>query len=189
MFQALEKDKLGHGLVMDSSPLTHRIIPTPLGDMVAIATDKALVLLEFDGRVRFNAQVESVHRYISGPLTSGTNSVLDLLLDELDLYFKGELHQFKTPLHFLGTEFQKDVWTYLVGIQYGQTATYAQVARFLGVDNAARAVGKANGDNKIAILVPCHRVLRSDGDLCGYAGGLGRKQFLLALESGQPSLL
>ena len=87
-----------------------------------------------------------------------------------------------------GTKFQREVWKALCEIPFGQTLSYSDLASRVGVKNGQRAVGKANGDNPVSILVPCHRVVRADGDLCGYAGGLWRKQRLLAIESGQVGL-
>ena len=101
---------------------------------------------------------------------------------ELTAYFEGELREFTIPVQASDTAFQESVWQVLLGIPYGQMLSYADVAHQIGQDNAVRAVGKANGDNRIAIVVPCHRVVGSDGKLTGYGGGLWRKKYLLSLE-------
>ncbi|MEZ5162974.1 MAG: methylated-DNA--[protein]-cysteine S-methyltransferase [Fimbriimonadaceae bacterium] len=113
---------------------------------------------------------------------------LEQLKSELSEYFDGQREEFSVPLRLKGTDFQKQVWAALQEIPFGQTLSYSGLAEKLAIKNGQRAVGKANGDNPVSILVPCHRVVRADGDLCGYAGGIWRKQFLLALESGQTPL-
>lgn len=102
--------------------------------------------------------------------------------DELKAYFTGELTRFKVPLNPQGTAFQQRVWAQLREIPYGQTVSYATIARAIGQPTASRAVGMANGKNPLTIIVPCHRVIGQNGSLTGYAGGLTRKQFLLSLE-------
>ncbi|MEV2276467.1 methylated-DNA--[protein]-cysteine S-methyltransferase [Nocardiopsis sp. NPDC049922] len=104
-------------------------------------------------------------------------------IDQLEAYFAGELREFDLPLAPAGTEWQLKVWAALTTIPYGETASYGQLAEELGRPTASRAVGMANGRNPISIIVPCHRVIGADGSLTGYAGGLERKKFLLALES------
>jgi O-6-methylguanine DNA methyltransferase len=104
---------------------------------------------------------------------------------ELNAYFEGRLQEFTLPLQTSGTAFQEAVWRVLLTIPYGQTCSYADVAHKIGQPSAVRAVGHANGDNRISILVPCHRVIGSDGKLTGYGGGLWRKKYLLALEQSQ----
>jgi methylated-DNA--[protein]-cysteine S-methyltransferase len=103
----------------------------------------------------------------------------------LDLYFQGRLKGFATPLETIGTAFQQLVWDALLTIPYGETRSYKEQAQQLGNPKAIRAVAAANGQNKVSILIPCHRVIGSDGKLTGYAGGLNRKQSLLALERGE----
>jgi methylated-DNA-[protein]-cysteine S-methyltransferase len=109
----------------------------------------------------------------------------NLLRQELDLYFQGRLKVFATPLETIGTAFQQQVWNALLTIPYGETRSYKEQAQQLGNPKAVRAVAAANGQNKVSILIPCHRVIGSDGKLTGYAGGLNRKQSLLALERGE----
>ncbi|MEZ5461113.1 methylated-DNA--[protein]-cysteine S-methyltransferase [Dokdonella sp.] len=100
-------------------------------------------------------------------------------------YFRGELTDFDLPLNAAGTAFQKKVWNALIGIPYGTTISYAELARRIDNPKASRAVGLANGANPLAIIVPCHRVIGANGSMTGYGGGLGAKRFLLALESGR----
>lgn len=105
------------------------------------------------------------------------------VIAELDAYFAGDLREFKVPLDLRGTEFQRQVWNLLLSIPYGETRSYGQIATGLGRPKASRAVGRANGTNPVAIIVPCHRVIGASGDLVGYGGGLHRKQALLELEA------
>jgi O-6-methylguanine DNA methyltransferase len=112
----------------------------------------------------------------------GTNPYLDRLEEELAHYFEGTLHEFTVPLDRPGTPFQTAVWDRLLEIPYGETCSYGEVARAIGKPGASRAVGRANGENCIAIVIPCHRVIESGGGLRGYGGGLARKRWLLDLE-------
>jgi AraC family transcriptional regulator, regulatory protein of adaptative response / methylated-DNA-[protein]-cysteine methyltransferase len=119
----------------------------------------------------------------------GSNAHIEKLKAELDNYFTGSLKSFTVPLLLKGTDFQMLAWNQLLEIPYGSTISYEEQARSIGRAGAQRAIGRANGDNRIAIVIPCHRVVRQNGDLCGYGGGLWRKQFLLDLERGQRSAL
>jgi O-6-methylguanine DNA methyltransferase len=112
----------------------------------------------------------------------GDSPVIDAVRAQLDEYFRGERREFTIPLHTPGTPFQNRVWTELQRIPIGTTTSYAGVARAIGQPTAVRAVARANGDNRVAIIIPCHRVIGSDGSLTGYGGGLWRKQRLLDLE-------
>lgn len=111
------------------------------------------------------------------------------VLEQLDAYFAGERRTFDLKLAARGTEFQQRVWRALADIPYGETTTYAAIARAIGEPKAVRAVGAANGKNPISIVVPCHRVIGQDGTLTGYAGGLPSKRRLLELEARQRTLL
>ena len=156
-------------------------IETPIGPLVGGATDDGVCLLEFADRRAFQKQIETLRRRI-GPVVPGHNRHLETLERQLQEYFRGERKEFAVPLVSPGSEFQESVWNALREIPYGKTWSYDQLARHIGRAGAQRAVGKANGDNRIAILIPCHRVVRNDGTLCGYGGGLWRKQRLLDLE-------
>jgi AraC family transcriptional regulator of adaptative response/methylated-DNA-[protein]-cysteine methyltransferase len=155
---------------------------TPLGPMLAAATDDGVCLLEFHDRRMLETQIKRLRHRLGCDITPGRHEHLDKLEGELKQYFSGELTRFTVPLVLAGTEFQEAVWTRLLGIPYGETLSYEALARDIGRPGAQRAVGRANGDNRLAVVVPCHRVIRSDGTLCGYGGGLWRKQHLLDLE-------
>ena len=168
--------------------LVMRWIQTPLGAMIAIANDDSLCLLEFADRRMMETQLRTLQRLFRCTLTPGNNDILRSIESELDLYFKGDLKSFSTPIAYPGSAFQTAIWDRLKAIPYGETLSYRDMARDLGFPDAQRAVGKANGDNRLAIVIPCHRVIRSDGTLCGYGGGLWRKKRLLELEAGQTVL-
>ncbi len=155
---------------------------SPLGPMVAGATADGICLLEFTDRRMLEAQLATVRKLFAGAVVPGTNSHLSLLETELGRYFDGTLRQFTVPLVFPGTPFQQRVWGQLLEIPYGETRSYQQIAAALGDSRAVRAVGRANGLNRIGIVIPCHRVINKGGELGGYGGGLRRKQYLLDLE-------
>ena len=161
-----------------ASILVTRLL-TPLGPMVIAAADEGICLLEFADRRMLETQIKRIKQRVGGKLVPGSNDHTAQLEDELGRYFTGELSEFKVPLVSTGTEFQKACWDYLRAIPYGSTRSYADEARALNRPGATRAVGRANGDNRISIIIPCHRVLGSDGQLTGYGGGLWRKRLLL----------
>ena len=159
---------------------------SPVGPLFLAASQTGLVALEFDARlpgqqtirpnprdlreegkgVRFEESVDAMRDYVR----------------ELDEYFAGERRKFSFPLDLRGTDFQLACWRALIAIPYGETRTYADIARGVGSPQGFRAVGMANNRNPVAIVVPCHRVIASDGTLCGYGGGLDIKRKLLELE-------
>jgi AraC family transcriptional regulator of adaptative response/methylated-DNA-[protein]-cysteine methyltransferase len=159
---------------------------TPLGPMIAAASSTGVCLLEFTDRRMLETQLAILDRRLRLPLVPGENEHLRRLRAELDEYFAGRRHAFEVPVHVSGTPFQERVWAALQRIPYGETRSYAEVARAVGTPDAVRAVGQANGMNRIAIMLPCHRVVNAGGQLGGYGGGLWRKRQLLALEQGQP---
>jgi AraC family transcriptional regulator of adaptative response/methylated-DNA-[protein]-cysteine methyltransferase len=156
--------------------------------MVAAAVDEGVCLLEFTEPARLEAQVEAVRRRLGRPLLPGGHPHLARLQGELRAYFAGELRAFTLPLVSPGTPFEQRVWGALKQIPYGETRSYVALADGLGVPDGQRAVGRANGLNPIAIVIPCHRVVNKDGRLGGYGGGLWRKRFLLDLEQGRRPL-
>jgi AraC family transcriptional regulator of adaptative response/methylated-DNA-[protein]-cysteine methyltransferase len=168
----------GRGL----STVTVNRLPTPLGPMVVAATDEELCLLEFADRRMLGTQLRRLVSRLSCSLVPGTNDVIGMSAKQLDEYFKGTRHVFEVPMTTPGSEFQRLVWGRLAEIPYGTTISYLEVARDIGRPTAVRAVAGANGDNRIAILIPCHRVVGSDGRLTGYGGGLWRKKKLLEHE-------
>jgi len=164
-------------------PLIRHTYPTPLGDMTALLSERGLCLLEFERGTRGLAhEREQVEAARGGPPRADAGALTGRLDDELAEYFAGRRRAFDIPLDFVGTPFQIAVWRALLEIPYGETRSYAQVARQIGRPSAIRAVAAATGRNKISVIVPCHRVIGSDGSLTGYGGGLARKRRLLTLE-------
>lgn len=155
---------------------------TPLGTMVAAATDKGICLFEFADYKHLDLELRQLAEAFNAPLVQGDNPYFETLRMQVDEYLGGERKTFDIPLELIGTEFQQQVWLSLRQIPYGQTTTYARQAELLGKPSAVRAVANANGKNKISIILPCHRVIGSDGSLTGYGGGMERKTRLLALE-------
>lgn len=161
--------------------VSFEMIDTPVGSMLAVGDD-ALRALEFSDAVTTDRQLARLRRRV-GSLAAGSNELLRETARQLRAYFAGDLREFDVPLAPAGSEFQRAVWAALLEIPYGFTRSYGEQARRLGRADAARAVGAANGDNPIAIIIPCHRVIGSDGSLTGYGGGLWRKRWLLDHES------
>ncbi len=165
-----------------AEPVSLATIETPLGAMVAAATADHLVMLEFADRRKLRTQVRSVGKAFGWDLAPGANRVLRETRRQLDAYFAGRRRAFTVPMRTPGTPFQSRVWAALRRIPFGATRSYAQMAKTVRQPTAVRAVASANGDNRIAILIPCHRVVGSDGSLTGYGGKLWRKRRLLDLE-------
>lgn len=165
-----------------SKLLLSKSIQTKIGPMIAMATNEALVLLEFHDRPILEYELKELQQRYGYKIEAGSNGVLDQIQVELDAYFEGKLTRFETPLALPAMPFQKQIWSVLQEIPYGETRTYGGVARDLGKPNSSRAVGAANGQNRIAIVIPCHRVIGADGALTGYGGGKHRKRYLLDLE-------
>jgi len=163
-------------------------IDTPIGKMLAAASDSQLVLFDFPHRRMIDTQLDRVRRAVDCELEPGDSPVFAILRTQLDEYFRGRRREFSVPLHAPGTPFQMRVWAELQRIPSGTTTTYGRLATAIGQPNAVRAVARANGDNRIAILIPCHRVIGSTGELVGYGGGLWRKRKLLELEARSEAL-
>ena len=161
---------------------------SPVGPLIAAASDEALCLLQFSEAAAVEREIGELARHYSESLRSGSNAILDELWRQLEQYFRGERHQFTLPLAYPGSQFQRQVWSALQEIRYGETWSYLDLARRIGDTGATRAVGAANGANPIAIVIPCHRVVNANGDLGGYGGGPWRKRILLDLERGQGRL-
>lgn len=157
-------------------------LDTRLGPMIAIADDHALYLLEFLDRRGLEQEIERLRHRTKSAIIPGKTSPIQSIEQELSAYFEGQLITFKTPLFLLGSPFQKTVWNALCQIDYGTTKSYAEQARMIGKPTASRAVANANGANQLAIVIPCHRIITSAGDLGGYSGGIARKQWLLQHE-------
>lgn len=157
-------------------------IETPLGTMLALADEQGLRLLEFADRRGLERELAGLRRRLRCAVVPGTNAVLEQTRVQLGKYFSGESLAFDLPLAPVGSEFQLRVWTELGKIAPGKTRSYLGMAQKLGIPKAPRAIGRANGSNMLALVIPCHRVIRANGELCGYAGGLWRKQRLLEHE-------
>lgn len=157
-------------------------LDTPLGPVIAIASEAALYLLEFVDRRGLEREVERLRRRTKSAIIPGKTAPIVSIEIELSAYFSGTLSEFKTPLFLLGSSFQKHVWDVLRSIPYGETRSYAELAYDIGKPLAYRAVANANGANQLSIVIPCHRVINSNGELGGYGGGIERKKWLLNLE-------
>jgi AraC family transcriptional regulator of adaptative response/methylated-DNA-[protein]-cysteine methyltransferase len=155
-------------------------ILTPLGPMLAGATEEGICLLEFADRRMLETELARLKRQLRAEPVPGSSKHFEALHKEIAEYFDGMRKEFSLPLVLRGTPFQQKVWTALRTIPYGGTRTYEEQAKMLGNPRAVRAVARANGANRIAIIIPCHRVVGKDGRLTGYGGGLWRKQYLLA---------
>ena len=168
--------------------INFEILDTPLGKMLACATDKGLCMLEFIDRRAFVTEMKDLKRLLRATIEPGSNKILKQVEKELNEYFEKKRKKFNAPLVTPGTEFQNAVWKKLLDIPFGETRSYKQQSIAVGNLGAIRAVGTANGANRISIIVPCHRVIGENGNLTGYGGGLKRKRWLLDFESGNMSL-
>ncbi len=162
--------------------LLARWIETPLGAMLALGNDDGIHMLEFVDRRGLENEILKLRKHLKCFIVPGSNSHLDKISEELGKYFAGATVRFTVPLVTAGSAFEEAVWGLLRTIPPGKTWSYAQLAKKLGNPNATRAVGRANGRNCLAIIIPCHRVIHADGTLCGYGGGIWRKQWLLEHE-------
>ncbi|MBC6410933.1 MAG: methylated-DNA--[protein]-cysteine S-methyltransferase [Ekhidna sp.] len=162
--------------------ITVNRIPTPLGPMIAGVTDEGLCLLEFTDRKMLETQINVLKKRMGAEMVTGHHSLIDLVSGQLSEYFEGKRKAFEVSLVVPGTAFQQKVWTTLVQIPFGITRSYKQQANVVGDINAVRAVARANGENRISIIIPCHRIIGSDGSTVGYGGGIQRKQWLLKHE-------
>ncbi len=158
-------------------------LETPLGPMVAGIHGGRLCLLDFADKRTLESEIKKLEKLFTIKSGLGMDSLHLKLEEQLADYFKGNLKTFSLDLEIPGTDFQQAVWNSLLAIPYGQTRSYGEQAISLGRPTATRAVAQANGQNRLAIVVPCHRVIGADGSLTGYGGGLDRKRFLINLES------
>lgn len=172
------------GGYMSTDRIVFRDITSPLGEMIAGATENGVCFLEWHDRGGVERIKQRVEKRYKLPLKSGNNGHVDELEKEVGEYFAGRLTRFGVPLDIKGTPFERKTWEQLLAIPYGETRTYGRMADLLGKPRASRAVGRANGANYISIVVPCHRVIESNGGLGGYGGGIKRKRYLLELEAG-----
>lgn len=168
-----------------SDYIAAQILDSPLGPLLAGAVQQGICLLEYTDRRMLEHNYQTLRDRFGYPILPVTHPHIEQLQEELASYFKGTLTQFTTPLVPRGTSFQEKVWHELQRISHGQTISYDQLAQRIGQPTAVRAVARANGMNRINILIPCHRVIGKDGQLTGYGGGLWRKRFLLKLENNE----
>lgn len=159
---------------------------SPCGTLMLGSLADRLCLCDWHVGPEHNNRVNGrLCRMLGAEFEAGGSPVIDEAKIQLDEYFAGALREFDVPLLFAGTDFQRRVWAALLTIPYGQTISYGEMARQIGMPTAVRAVANANGANAISIFVPCHRVIGSNGALTGYAGGLEAKEFLLKLENAR----
>jgi AraC family transcriptional regulator of adaptative response/methylated-DNA-[protein]-cysteine methyltransferase len=177
--------------IMGAAPMKlnqhHKILKaswldTKLGPMIAIADEIGLYLLEFVDRRGLEREVERLRIKTKSAIIPGVTDPINAITLELASYFEGKLKQFETPLHLLGSPFQRLAWGELMRIPYGQTRSYMAQAAAIGKNKAYRAVANANGANQLAIVIPCHRIINSSGELGGYGGGVARKRWLIEHE-------
>src|SRR5947209_20407440 len=161
------------------APLLAERIDTPLGAMIAVADDEGLRLLEFIDRRATERELSILRERLRTNVVPGEHPYLETIRSQLAGYFSGRKLEFDIPLAPVGSDFQLRAWELLRSIPMGETRSYSWMAKQLGDENARRAVGRANGTNMICIVIPCHRVIRANGTLCGYGGGLWRKKWLL----------
>jgi AraC family transcriptional regulator of adaptative response/methylated-DNA-[protein]-cysteine methyltransferase len=177
------------GAARDGQCLWAEVVSSPLGPLLIAATDGGICLLEFSDPARVDVTLGRLKREFDLPLVPGPHRWIDRLKVELAEYFAGRRRDFTVPVVAPGTAFQERVWAELQRIPFAETISYGELARRIGNPDAQRAVGLANGANRIAIVIPCHRVVNSGGKLGGYGGGLWRKRLLLELErTGKPLL-
>ncbi len=163
--------------------LTFTRFTTPIGPMMAIANEDGICLLEFTDRRMLETELKQLQKIFKSSILPGQSKYFEPLKKQLEEYFDGKRKNFDIPLVTPGTQFQNNVWKILQTIPYGETRSYKAQSIALGNVKAVRAVANANGFNRIAIIIPCHRVIGENGKLVGYGGGLWRKQWLLNLES------
>lgn len=162
--------------------ITIKNIDTPLGKMRVGAVDEGICLFDFEYRRMMDSIMKRIQTTLNKEFTEGEHEHIDLLEHQMKEYFAGTRQAFDLPLYPVGTDFQKRVWDGLQQIPYGETRSYKRQSIFLGDEKAIRAVARANGENGIAIIIPCHRVIGENGSLVGYGGGLSKKKWLLEHE-------
>lgn len=181
-FSETYKNMTGFSPGKQGDVVTVNRIPSPLGPLMIGATQEGICLLEFTDRKMLETQLSILEKRLNTKLVTGKHPMLDLAQKQLDEYFAGTRKEFDLPLVVPGSEFQQKVWDALLQIPYGVTRSYKQQANVVGDIKAVRAVARANGSNRISIIIPCHRIIGSDGSIVGYGGGVHRKQWLLKHE-------
>lgn len=176
--------------IMGDTPKKSKVIETlfaewfdtKLGAMISIASETHLYLLEFVDRRGLEREIERLRKRLNVAIIPGNTAISTMIKDEIHAYFAGKLFEFSTPIYYLGSDFQKNVWEQLRKIALGTTTTYKTIATAIGNEKSFRAVANANGANQLSIIVPCHRVIQNNGELGGYGGGIARKEWLLQHE-------
>ena len=163
--------------------ITTRTFSTPLGEMFAATSKKGILMLCFFEPFYIEAKIDILKKTLNADVVPGSNEILDALKIQLEEYFNKKREKFEIPLQLIGTSFQVSCWKELLNIPYSKTISYKEQATKIKHEKAYRAVANANSQNMIAILVPCHRVIASNGKLSGYNGGVEKKEFLLKLEN------
>ena len=163
--------------------LKAKVFLSPIGEILLVADSKGLHILSFLSRNKLENQINQLEKRFGQALSLETNSILEMIEEELTTYFTKGLKEFKTPIHVFGTPFQKKVWEDLIKIPFGETRSYFDQAVAVGNPKAVRAVAGANGKNRLAIIIPCHRVIHKNGDLGGYQEGVEKKRWLLDHEN------
>lgn len=158
---------------------------TKIGELILGSFEGKLCLLDFNYRKMRNAVDDRIKKGLNADFIEEDSEIIEKTRTELDEYFKENRREFDVPIQIVGTDFQKSVWNALLKVAYGTTSTYLQLAKDINNGKAVRAVAGANGANAIAIIIPCHRIIGSSGELVGYAGGLPTKKRLLTLEKKQ----
>lgn len=162
--------------------ITMTTFDTPLGPMLAGATIEGICILEFKNRIRLEKEIADLQKLLDATVVFGKTGHLELVEKELNEYFAGKRKIFSVPLHMPGNEFAKSVWKALQEIPYGKTCSYKDQADRMNNPKAIRAIASTNGRNRLAIIIPCHRVIGSNGSMTGYAAGVDKKKWLLKFE-------
>ncbi len=158
---------------------------TKIGELILGSFKEKLCLLDFNFRRMRNAVDDRIKKGLNAEFKEEDSDIIEKTRTELEEYFQGERKEFDVPIQMVGTDFQKSVWNALLKVPYGTTSSYLQLAKEINDAKAVRAVASANGANSMAIIIPCHRIIGSNGELVGYAGGLPIKKRLLTLEKKQ----
>lgn len=181
-FSETYKNMTGFSPGKQGDVITVNRISSPLGPLMIGATNEGVCLLEFTDRKMLETQLSVLEKRLKTKLITGKHPMIELAQQQLNEYFEGQRKDFDLPLVVPGTEFQQNAWNALLQIPYGITRSYKQQAHEVGNVKAVRAVARANGENRISIIIPCHRIIGSDGSIVGYGGGIHRKQWLLKHE-------
>jgi O-6-methylguanine DNA methyltransferase len=169
-------------MIKHENILKSSLLDTPIGTLLAVSDEEKIYLLAFHDSQTIDHTIEQLKQKTASIIIPEYSKPIASIEVELNLYFEGKLKKFKTPLHMTGTPFQKLVWEALLTIPHGKTVSYLAIAKAINKPSACRAVARANAANLIPIVIPCHRVINTNGDLGGYNGGINRKDFLLQHE-------